>query len=102
MGDDSALGVSPEENFPEEVESDDSGRPEFTGLENHHVVVGVEPGDDLFLCIERVAGADLASELGLSRGDSFKALISQGESNFSIKNFLFLPFKIFFRLKLKP
>ena len=63
MGDDSALGVSPKENLPEEVESDDSGRPEFTGLEDHYVVVGVEPGNNLFLCIERVDGADLTIDV---------------------------------------
>ena len=63
MGDDSALGVSPEENLPEEVESDDRGRPEFAGLEDHNVVMGVEPGDDLFLCIERVDGADLTIDV---------------------------------------
>ena len=63
MGDDSALGVSPEENLPEEVESDNGGRPEFAGLENHNVVVGVEPGDDFFLCIERVDGADLTIDV---------------------------------------
>ena len=63
MGDDSALGISPEEHLPEEVESDNGGRPEFAGLENHNVVMAVEPGDDFLLGIERVDCADLTIDV---------------------------------------